>query len=69
MRAVDSVNRVDCVGDNDMAWNRTVLRLATDAPISWRSTTTTVRARHGRRPRHLTARRFYERFYGEVAAR
>jgi alpha-N-arabinofuranosidase len=69
MRAVDPSIRVIGVGDNDMAWNRTVLRLAPE-----RLDYLAIHHYYGRRdmngdPRNLMARPLhYERFYDEVDA-
>ena len=67
MRAVDPSIRVIAVGDNDMAWNRTVLRLAGE-----RIDYLAIHHYYGHRDmegdlRNLLARPlYYERFYGEV---
>ena len=69
MRAVDPSIRVIAVGDNDMAWNRTVLQLATE-----RADFLAIHHYYGQRDMdgdlgNLTARPLhYETFYGEVAA-
>jgi len=69
MRAVDPSIEVIAVGDNDMAWNRTVLRLATE-----RADFLAIHHYYGQRDMdgdlgNLTARPLhYEKFYGEVAA-
>ena len=68
MRAVDPTIKVIAVGDNDMAWNRTVLRRAASAWTTWRCITTTAQREMAGRPRNLMARPLhYERLYGEVA--
>lgn len=67
MRAVDPSIQVIAVGDNDMAWNRTVLRLAGE-----RLDYLAIHHYYGRREmdgdlRNLLARPlYYERFYAEV---
>ncbi len=67
MRAVDSRIELIAVGDNDMSWNRTVLRIA-GALIDYLA----IHHYYGRKamagdPRNLMARPlFYERFYKEV---
>jgi alpha-L-arabinofuranosidase len=67
MRAVDPRIKFIAVGDNDMKWNRTVLRLA-GKDIDWLS----IHHYYGRREMqgdllNLTARPLhYEKFYGEV---
>lgn len=69
MRAVDPSIELIAVGDNDMAWNRTVLRRARE-----RVDYLAIHHYYGRRemqgdPRNLLARPLhYERFYGDVAA-
>jgi alpha-N-arabinofuranosidase len=69
MRAVDPTIRFIAVGDNDMAWNRTVLR-EVGRYIDYLA----IHHYYGRKPmagdaRNLMARPlFYERFYGEMAA-
>jgi alpha-N-arabinofuranosidase len=67
MRAVDPSIQVIAVGDNDMAWNRTVLRLAGE-----RFDYLAIHHYYGHRDmqadlRNLLARPLhYERFYGEI---
>jgi alpha-N-arabinofuranosidase len=67
MRAVDPTIKFIAVGDNDMSWNRTVLRLSGD-----RIDYLAVHHYYGRRemkedPLNLMARPlFYERFYKEL---
>lgn len=69
MRAVDPTIRFIAVGDNDMAWNRTVLRRV-GRHIDYLA----IHHYYGRKPmagdvRNLMARPlFYERFYARVAA-
>jgi alpha-L-arabinofuranosidase len=69
MRAVDPSIEVIAVGDNDMAWNRTVLPLVTE-----RAEFLAIHHYYGQRDMdgdlgNLTARPLhYEKFYGEVAA-
>ena len=69
MRAVDPSIQVIAVGDNDMAWNRSVLTLAGE-----RVDYLAVHHYYGRRDmggdlRNLLARPLhYERFYGEIEA-
>jgi alpha-L-arabinofuranosidase len=69
MRAVDPSIQVIAVGDNDMGWNRTVLKLARQ-----RADYLAIHHYYGRRDmggdlRNLLARPLhYERFYGEVEA-
>lgn len=69
MRAVDPSIQVIAVGDNDMAWNRTVLRLAGE-----RFDFLAIHHYYSQRDmggdlRNLLARPLhYERFYGEVEA-
>jgi alpha-L-arabinofuranosidase len=68
MRAVDPSIQVIGVGDNDMAWNRTVLQLATE-----RMEFLALHHYYGQKdiagdPGNLTARPLhYERGYGEIA--
>ncbi len=67
MRAVDPSIQVIAVGDNDMAWNRTVLRVA-ETPFDYLA----IHHYYGHRDmgadvRNLLARPLhYERFYGEL---
>jgi len=67
MRAVDPSIQVIAVGDNDMAWNRTVLRLSGE-----RFDYLAIHHYYGHRDmggdlRNLLARPlYYERFYGEI---
>jgi alpha-L-arabinofuranosidase len=69
MRAVDPAIQVIAVGDNDMAWNRTVLQLAGE-PFDYLA----VHHYYSHRdmdgdPRNLMARPLhYERWYGQMAA-
>jgi alpha-N-arabinofuranosidase len=69
MRAVDPSIEVIAVGDNDMAWNRTVLRLAGE-----RFDHLAIHHYYSHRDmggdlRNLLARPlYYERFYGEIEA-
>jgi alpha-N-arabinofuranosidase len=69
MRAVDPSIQVIAVGDNDMGWNRTVLKLGRE-----RADYLAIHHYYGQRDmggdlRNLLARPLhYERFYGEVEA-
>jgi alpha-N-arabinofuranosidase len=67
MRAADPTIQLIAVGDNDMAWNRTLLRRA-GAPIDFLAIHHYYGGDSGQRdPRNLAARPlFFERFYKDV---
>jgi alpha-L-arabinofuranosidase len=67
MRAVDPSIYVIAVGDNDMAWNRTVLRSSSERVDSLAIHHYYSRREMDRDVRNLMARPLhYERFYGEI---
>ena len=67
MLAVDPSIRLIAVGDNDMAWNRTVLGRPVPASTTSRSTTTTGCESRRASDENLMARPLhYERFYRET---
>jgi hypothetical protein len=65
MRAADPIIELIATGDNDMSWNRAVLRAAAPSSTTWPSTTTTGRKEMDGDARNLMARPlYYERSIG-----